>query len=64
MDKNDAIEFLKKTVEISGIAISTVSDGTLIMMSEQKLKEFVKISEGKGNILIFLKSEPDPSEVN
>ena len=54
-DDDQAIEYFKKVVETQGIAVSTVADGIVLMVTKSKLQELLSLSEGKGNVILFIK---------
>jgi hypothetical protein len=53
--EDNAIEFMLKTLELQGAAISTVSDGHVIMFKKNYLLELLKQNPESEKLVIFLK---------
>ncbi len=58
-DYNSLGEYVKKIADLQGIAVTTVSDGWVLLVTNQKLKELVEASSETGYAMIFIKSSED-----
>jgi hypothetical protein len=58
MSDNDGADFLLKTLELQGIAISSVSDGHVIVFSRKFIQGMLDKDMDQDRFIIFLK-RPD-----
>lgn len=55
-NKNDVGDYMKTLADMQGVAVSTVSDGWVMLFKNSKLKELLDASEASGYALVFVKS--------
>ena len=62
-DKNDAIDFFKEIFQRQGVAVSTVSDGHILMFKREWLQSLLDNHPDKKELLIMIK-RPDFKNAN
>ena len=55
--KTDAIDFLMKTAETQGVAVTSVTDGHVMVFTKAHLEMFLKQvnDSGKDRLVVFIK---------
>lgn len=61
-DENDISGYMKALADIQGVAVTTVADGWVLLMKNEKLKDLVAASEKSGYAVVFIKSGSSSTE--
>jgi hypothetical protein len=54
-ENDDAVQFLLKTLETQGAAVSTVKDGHIVLFTRKMLQEMMDKNPDQEKFIIFLK---------